>query len=102
MRIFDIYIAYVSWDSGGKRRPVLILEESIGSVTVFNITTQYESKSETIRANYFIIADWKQAGLDRPSYVDTNNTVTIPQTAIDGNNPIGKLSQPRNCDSLSS
>ena len=89
MNTFDIYIAYVSWGDGGKRRPVLILEESPDSVTAFNITTHYEDKSETIRAKHFIINDWKQAGLDRQSYIDTNATITLPQTAID--NLIGRL-----------
>ena len=92
MNIFDVYIAFVSWGSGGKRRPVLILEESADSVIVFNITTQYESKSEEIRAKFFIINDWQQTGLDRQSYVDTNNTVTMPLTAVDSKNPIGRLS----------
>jgi hypothetical protein len=90
VRIFDIYIAYVSWGSGGKRRPVLILEESVGSVTAFSITTRCERKSEEIRAKYFTINDWQQAGLDRQSYIDTNSTLTLPRTAVD--NPAGKLS----------
>ena len=29
MNIYDIFIAYVSWDEAGKRRPVLILEQGI-------------------------------------------------------------------------
>ena len=90
MKMFDIYIAYVSWDSGGKRRPVLILEESVGNVTVFSITTRYESKSEEMRAKYFVINEWQQAGLDRQSYIDTNKTVTLPETAV--SNPVGRLS----------
>ena len=89
MKVFDIYIAYVSWGDGGKRRPVLILEEKRDSVTAFNITTHYEDKSETIRAKYFPINDWKQAGLDRQSYIDTNGTVTLPPSAVD--NLIGRL-----------
>ena len=92
MTVFDIYIAFVSWGSSGKRRPVLILEESAVGVTVFIITTQYKNKSEAIRAKYFVINDWQQAGLDSQSYVDTNNTITLPLTAIDSNSPIGKLS----------
>jgi hypothetical protein len=92
MNAFDIYIAFVSWGSGGKRRPVLVLEEGVDSVTVFGITTQFENKSETIRAKYFVINDWQQAGLDSQSYVDTNNTLTLPLTAVDIDNPIGKLS----------
>ena len=92
MTIFDIYIAFVSWGSGGKSRPVLILEQSVSNVTVFSITTQYNSKSEAIRAKYFAINDWQQAGLDSQSYVDTNNTITLPLTAIDSNYQVGKLS----------
>jgi len=91
MTIFDIYIAFISWGSGGKSRPVLILVENTDSPTVFSITSQYESKSEVIRARYFVINDWEQAGLDKPSYIDTNNTITLPLTAIDNKNPIGKL-----------
>jgi hypothetical protein len=91
MNTFDIYIAYVSWGSGGKRRPVLVLKESERSVTVFGITTQYAEKSESIRAKYFAINDWKQAGLDRQSYVDTNRTLTIPVSSVDGNSRVGKL-----------
>ena len=89
MNIFDIYITYVSWGDGGKRRPVLILEESPDSVKAFNITTHYDDKSEPIRAKYFIINDWKQTGLDRQSYIDTNGTITIPTSAID--NLVGRL-----------
>ena len=92
MTIFDIYIAFISWGSDGKNRPVLVLEESAGNVTVFTITTQYKNKSVAIRAKYFIINDWQQAGLDSQSYIDTNNTVTLPITAVNTNNPIGKLS----------
>jgi hypothetical protein len=79
----------MSWGGGGKRRPVLILEENPDRVAAFKITTRFEDKGETIRAKYFLINDWKQAGLDRQSYIDTNGTITLPLTAID--NPIGRL-----------
>jgi hypothetical protein len=91
MKVFDIYIALVSWGSEGKRRPVLILEENRGGVTVLNITTRYKTKSEEMRAKYFVINDWQQAGLDHQSYIDTNKTVTLPLTAVD-KNPLGRLS----------
>ena len=91
MSIFDIFIAYVSWGSGGKRRPVLILEENTDSVTALNITTKYDSKGEDIRAKYFFINDWQQAGLEKRSYIDTNNTITLPLTAVDSDK-IGRLS----------
>ena len=93
MELYDIYIAYVSWGSEGKRRPILILEANNGNVKAFNITTQYENKSDEIRVKYFIINDWKQAGLNKPSFIDTNKMILIPLPAIDINNPIGKLSE---------
>ena len=92
MNIFDIYITYVSWGSGGKRRPVLILAENMDHVIVFKITTQFEGKSESIQAKYFTINEWRQAGLSKQSYIDTNNTITLPHVAVDNMNPIGKLS----------
>jgi hypothetical protein len=92
MKIFDIYIAFVSWGSGGKRRPVLIIEEYGESVTVFNITTRYEDKSKAIKEKYVAIVDWRRAGLNKQSYVDTNATIKLPFSAIDSQNPIGTLS----------
>ena len=92
MKSFDIYIAYVSWGDNGKMRPVLILEQQEAIVSIFNITTQYEGKSHLIRAEYFIINDWKQAGLDKPSYVDTNTIREIPIKLFYGKKEIGRLS----------
>ena len=71
MDTFDIFIAYVSWSDGGKLRPVLVIEQQEDMLSVFNITTQYEGKSDVIRSKYFKITDWNQAGLNKPSYIDT-------------------------------
>ena len=93
MNIFDIFIAYVSWGDGGKKRPVLILEHRADSIMVFNITTRYERKSEDVRSKYFKIYEWQKAGLDRESYIDTNDTVTLPLSSVDQTNPIGTLTE---------
>ena len=93
MNIFDIFIAYISWGSEGKKRPVLILEQQSTVVYVFNITTQYENKSDAIRSKYFKINDWRQAGLDRQSYVDTNIVRDLPSTVLDGKTAIGRLTE---------
>ena len=93
MNIFDIFIAYVSWGDGGKKRPVLILGQRTNSITVFNITTRYKEKSEDIRKKYFKINDWQQAGLDRESYIDTNDTITLPLSSVDLANPVGTLTE---------
>ena len=94
MNIFDIFITYISWGDSGKTRPVLILEQQVAVVSVFNITTQYENNSEAVRSKYFRINDWKQAGLDKQSYVDTNIIRDLPIVVLEGRMPIGKLTDP--------
>ena len=91
MKPFDIFIAYVSWGGSGKSRPVLIIEQQEAIVSAFKITTQYESKSEAIREKYFVINDWQKAGLDRSSYVDTNEILDIPAKVFAGKVEIGRL-----------
>jgi len=92
MKQFDIYITYISWAGNGKTRPVLIIDQQSAVVSVFNITTQYIGKSDTIRAGYFIINDWKAAGLDRQSYIDTNTVRDIPAAVFKDKKEIGRLS----------
>ena len=91
MNPFDICIAYISWDGGGKRRPVLLLEKADGYAEIFRITSQYEGKSETMQAQYFRIDDWRQAGLNKQSYVDTTASIEVPITLIVA--AIGKLTE---------
>ena len=93
MDIFDIFIAYVSWGEGGKMGPVLILEQQEDTVHVFNITTQYETKSESVRSKYFKIREWQQAGLEKQSYVDTNVVRELPAIALAGKPKAGKLTE---------
>ncbi|MCL1866344.1 MAG: type II toxin-antitoxin system PemK/MazF family toxin [Oscillospiraceae bacterium] len=91
MNIFDIYIAYIEYENSGKARPVLILESNNNTVSVFSVTTQYKSKSKQIRLKYFKINDWRQAGLVKQSYVDTNVVRDISKSAFGGKSEIGKL-----------
>ena len=99
MNTFDIFIAYVSWGGvvnevgGDKKRLVLILEQTAGGVTVFNITTRYECKSEILRSKYFKINDWQQAGLNQLSYIDTNKTLTLPLSSVGVSRPVGTLTE---------
>ena len=94
---FDIFIAYITWGGvvnevgSGRKRFVLILEQTAGGVKVFNITTRYDGKNEIIRNKYFKINGWQQAGLHQQSYIDTNRTVTIPLSSIDVTHPVGTL-----------
>jgi hypothetical protein len=59
---FDIFVAYISWKTGGKHRPVLMISTSHNGPAAsaaygFGITTQYANKSETIKAKYYKIID---------------------------------------------
>ena len=91
MSQFDIFITFVSWGSGGKSRPVLVLLLNGNSVTVYPITTQYENKSETIRANYYKMNDWAESGLSKQSYIDTGTLIKLPLSVTKNKNPVGRL-----------
>jgi hypothetical protein len=89
---FDIYIAYVSWGTDGKRRPVVIYFKHNGKVSVFRVTSQYQNKSDAVRSKYMAITDWQQTGLDKPSYIDMSAIIKLPVATIDPAS-IGKLSE---------
>ena len=91
MSPYEIYIINMAWGSGGKTRPVLAFIIDKNTADIYQITTQYESKSEEIKALYFKIIDWAQAGLDKQSYVDTGTLITLPTNAFKGKSPIGSL-----------
>ena len=88
---FDIFITCISWESGSKNRPVLVLQINDNTISIYPITTQYENKSKAIQAQYFKINDWTQAGLDKQSYIDTGTLLDLPLTVIGNKKPIGKL-----------
>jgi mRNA interferase MazF len=87
MEPFELFITYISWRSGGKNRPVLVLLLNEDTISVFPVTTQYETKSEFIKSQYFKINDWLQAGLDRQSYIDTGILLSFPISAIKDKKP---------------
>jgi hypothetical protein len=88
---FEIFITYISWGNEGKNRPILVIMQSNNNILVYPITTQYENKSDTIKAKYFKINDWRQAGLEKQSYIDTGTLVKLPVTVIKNKKPIGRL-----------
>ena len=92
MSPFDIFIAYVAWGDGGKHRTVLVLALGDSEASVLPITSQYESKSGAVRAKYCRIAEWKEAGLDKQSYIDTGTLIHFPASVIRKKTPIGTLS----------
>ncbi len=60
---------------------------------IFPITSQYENKNEMIRARYYRIKDWKLAGLDRQTYIDTGTRITQPLSVLGNIAPVGKLTE---------
>ena len=80
------------WGGDGKRRPVLVLSSTQNEVAVFQITSQYDSKSPDIQAQYIVIDDWTQAGLAKPSYIDIGRIIDLPIGTVQPK-PIGKLSK---------
>ena len=91
MDIFEIFVTFISWGSDGKNRPILVILINDDSLLVYPITTQYENKSEAIRARYFKMNDWRQAGLTKQSYIDTGTLLKLPLSAIANKKPIGRL-----------
>lgn len=71
MRTNDISTAYISFPGGGKRRPIFILSDKNGTVRFYKITSKYANKSNTIKKMYFPIDHWREAGLNKQSYIDT-------------------------------
>ena len=92
MKPFELYISYISWGNDGKYRPLLVFALKDETAFVYPVTSQYESKSETIRAIYFRIDDWTHAGLDKQSYVDIGRYFPVPVSALKDRTPIGELS----------
>jgi hypothetical protein len=91
MTFSDIYICFVPWGNGGKNRPVLVLENSGATVEVLPITSQYENKSPYIKAKYFEITDWEQAGLSKLCYIDTGTSHFYSYQEMQYSRFVGKL-----------
>ena len=62
------------------------------TVGIYQITTQYANKSEEIKAMYFKINDWAQAGLVKPSFIDTVTLITLSKDSFANKIPVGTLS----------
>ena len=92
MNPYAIHIAYVSWDSDGKRRPVLVLSSNQKEAAVFQITSQCNNKSAVIQTQYIAIDDWRQAGLAKQSYIDVGRIIDLPIATVQPT-PIGTLSK---------
>lgn len=87
---YDLYAHFVKYDDvpDGKYRPVLVLEENKVVPLSAPITSNLR------RANYsgnVIIADWKEAGLHKPSVVRLEKTTNMELKS--GDKYIGHLTE---------
>ncbi|WP_429973153.1 type II toxin-antitoxin system PemK/MazF family toxin [Enterococcus sp. AZ163] len=67
--IITVYLAFVG-KSGGKRRPVVVIEDKKERLEFFSITSKYSEKSERMKRLYYPIKNWKEAGLSKESWID--------------------------------
>lgn len=82
MAVGDIYKIFVAFDTlenapqieGKERYTVEIGQVQLGVILMDSITSQYHSKSDFIKLQYYPIKDWLQAGLKKPSYIDIKST----------------------------
>jgi len=88
--IVGIHVAYAD-GTGGKRRPVLIVDTRKESLRFLRLTSQYENKSSKIRKQYYPIKHWKEAGLKKPSWIDVGSVLTVNRTHLDSITKIGAL-----------
>lgn len=80
MAVGDIYKMFVAFDNtmdGKERYTVEIGQVQLGVILLDSITSQYYSKSEFIKLQYYPIKDWLQAGLKKPSYIDIKSTQEV-------------------------
>lgn len=72
--IYRIFVAYQDSEGGKERYVVEVGREGIETVVLDSITSQYHKKSRFIKAQYYPIQEWWQAGLQKPSYVDIKSS----------------------------
>ena len=88
----SIYLANVNWPHDVKARPALIMSRTVNNFKVFRITSKFPTqKSRQIGKNYLVIEQWKLAGLNRPSCIDTTRLYLINSQYIMQRAPLGKL-----------
>lgn len=68
-----IYLAFVQFkgQNKGKARPVLIFKVSGHPAIALKLTTKFATKPEYLKKVFYRIVDWKEAGLNQPTWVDT-------------------------------
>lgn len=90
-KIAIMEVPYVE-NGQSKTRPILLWR--LNDMAIFyKITSQFANKSDEIRKKYFPIMYWKEAGLDKPSFVDLNSRYNAKSFADYPIREIGRLSE---------
>lgn len=77
MKTNEIYTAFISWRTGRKRRPILIIKNYKNDFDFYRITSKYKNKSNSIKKNYYPIKDWRKSGLAKASYIDIGEILNL-------------------------
>ena len=92
-RSMHIYIVDVNRKFDNKPCPVLILAKNGGNhLSIYNITSKnpYYKYNKSGYA-YFSITEWKEAGLNKPSWIDTNTIYNIKTSDVENGTFVGRL-----------
>lgn len=92
---YSVYLADVPFEDqeGSKYRPALVVRSAGGVTMVLKITSQYEGKDAAIQNLYYPIQHWHQAGLSKPSYVDTHVYFELPTSMFTSHKQLGNLEE---------
>ncbi|MCI1974397.1 MAG: MazF family toxin-antitoxin system [Limosilactobacillus sp.] len=82
MKINEIYTAFVTWQNGGKRRPILIIETENNEFYFLKVTSKYSNKSERIKKIYYPLQDWQNEGLKKQSYIDVGTVLNLSKKDV--------------------
>lgn len=90
----DLVTIFVSFIAGqnGKRRPILVIRNTEKQLRFFSITSKYEQKSPRIKLQYYPLADWQIAGLQKASYIDIKSQRVVAWESLSQINYVGHLS----------
>lgn len=87
-----LYVGFTG-TSGGKRRPVLIIQRENKELLFLKLTSKYQQKSVTMQRQYYPLKDWESVGLNRQTFVDVGQLLRVELSELGRVTFIGRLSQ---------
>lgn len=94
IEIHSVLVTRIGYEDGqgSKIRPAIVVKFDNEVIRTFRVTSQYQSKSEHIKAQYLEIIDWFKVGLKKPSWIDTVKLYDIENNGFNIK-VIGRLSE---------